>query len=144
MRRLLAKEIPFYGPMVTKSGRSASGRHRQSFLPLFPGYIFVYATELQRYDAITTNCVSRCIRVRDGLRLTNDLRQFHHLIQINAPLTPEDRMQPGLRVRVRRGRLEGVEGTILRREGQLRLLVSVDFLQRGASLIIDDMDVEAI
>lgn len=41
MRRLRALEIPFYAPLVSQRTRSPAGRTRQSYVPLFPGYVFV-------------------------------------------------------------------------------------------------------
>ena len=51
---------------------------------------------------------------------------------------------PGNRVRVRRGPLAGLEGAVLVRRGQTRLLVQVNFLQKGASVEIDDFLLEPI
>ncbi len=144
MRRLLSLQIPFYGPVIPKRFRSPAGRWRISYIPLFPGYVFMYGDSSQRYDAMTTNCVSRYIPVTDGVRLTEQLRQFYRLIEQGVPLTPEDRLQPGDVVRVRRGPLQGIEGVVIRREGRTRLVVAVDFLRRGASLVLDDCDYEVI
>jgi transcription antitermination factor NusG len=144
MRQLRAREIPHYGPMIPKRYRSPGGRLRQSFVPLFPGYVFIYGDNSQRYDALTTNCVSRYLSVADGVELTRDLHQFYQLILAGVPLTPEERLEAGDLVRVRRGILAGIEGVVLRREGRTRLLVAVNFLQRGASLVLDDADFEVI
>jgi len=59
-------------------------------------------------------------------------------------MTLESRLEPGSRVKVRSGPLCGLEGTILNRRGQTRLLVAVDFLKQGASVDIHDYMVEAI
>ena len=67
-----------------------------------------------------------------------DLRQLHQLIAADAPLTVESRLGPGQQVRVRQGPFAGLEGTVLKRRGQMRLLVSINFLQQGASVEIDD------
>src|SRR5687768_17738072 len=50
----------------------------------------------------TTNCISRYLPVVDSRKLITDLRQFDHLIQLDAVLTPEDRLLPGLRVQDRK------------------------------------------
>jgi len=144
MRRLAAKEVPFYGPVLTRRNKSPGGRMRTSFVPLFPSYVFVYGTNEQRYEAMTTNCVARYVEVVDGAGLTRDLRQFFQLIEAGAPLLPEDQLQPGMRVRVKSGRLSGIEGVVIRREGTSRLLVSVEFLQKGASLLLHDLEFEQI
>jgi hypothetical protein len=66
------------------------------------------------------------------------------LIASNAPLTPESRLVPGNRVRVRAGALLGMEGTVLRRRGEVRLLVAINFIQQGASVLMEDCMLEAI
>jgi hypothetical protein len=47
-------------------------------------------------------------------------------------------------VRVKAGMLRGQEGMIIRRQGETRLLVAVNFLQQGASVLLDDIAVEQL
>jgi transcriptional antiterminator RfaH len=49
-----------------------------------------------------------------------------------------------MRVRVRSGAFADFEGTIIRRAGETRLLVAVDFLQQGASVQLDDCQLERV
>lgn len=144
MRKLLALGVPFYGPLVPQSRRSPSGRLRTAYLPLFANYVFVYGDGSARYAALTTNCVSRTIEVGDGAGLFRDLRQVRSLIATGAPLTVERQLETNHRVRVRTGAFQGLEGTVIKRQGKARLLISVDFLQQGASLTLEDCDVEPI
>jgi transcription antitermination factor NusG len=144
MRRLRKLEIPFYSPLVPKRNRSAAGRVRISHVPLFPGYVFLQGEDEQRQRAMTTNCVSQCLPVRDAADLVRDLTQVRRLIEADMPLLPEDHLEAGMRVRIRSGSLAGLEGVIIRRRGQDRLLVAVEFLQRGASVQLEDFDVERI
>ena len=143
-RRLRKLQIPHYAPVVKRRTRSAAGRVRESFIPLFPGYVFVAAGEEQRYQAVTTNCVSRCLPVSDTAQLVHDLRQIQQLVQSDAPLTPEERIVPGTRVRVCSGPLLGLEGFVQQRRGQRRLVVAIEFLQQGASVLIEDWQLENI
>jgi transcription antitermination factor NusG len=142
MRRLRALEIPYYGPTVEKRHRTPQGRVRKSFIPLFANYVFLYGDASQRYAALTTNCVSRDLTVADGPQLACDLRQLRQMLISGVPVMPESRLEPGARVRVRSGPLAGHEGTVLRRRGETRLLVAVRFLQQGASVQIDECDLE--
>jgi transcriptional antiterminator RfaH len=82
--------------------------------------------------------------VQDGPGLLDDLRQVYRLIQIGRPLTPESRFVAGDRIRVKTGVFAGFEGSILRRQGETRLLVSVNFTQQGASVLLDDCQLESI
>lgn len=144
MRRLRALDIPHYGPIIEKRHRSPKGRITTSFVPLFSNYVFLYGDAAQRYQALTTNCVSRDLPVVDAAELAADLRQLRRLIETGAPITPEARLEPGARVRVRSGPLEGQEGIVVQRRGETRLLVAVRFLQQGATVQIDDCQVERI
>jgi transcriptional antiterminator RfaH len=144
MRRLRALEVPFYAPLVCQRTRSPSGRTRQSYLPLFPGYVFVCGDGSARQAALTTNCVSRSLEVPDSARLIHDLRQIKRMIASDVALTPESRIEVGRRVRVRSGSMLGLEGTVVRRRGKDWLLVIVEFLQQGVSVQLEDFQVEAI
>ncbi len=144
MRRLKTMGLGFYAPIIESRKRSPQGRVRKSYLPLFAGYVFMHGGEEARVRALTTNCISRCLTVPDAGQLIIDLRQIRRLILSGAPLTPESRIQPGTPVRVRSGPLMGVEGVVTRRQNKERLLVSVRFLQQGASLLLEDFQVEPI
>jgi transcription antitermination factor NusG len=142
-RELLKLCIPFYLPLVKKISVSR-GRRRTSLVPLFGGYLFLCGGDEERVRSLTTNRVSRVLQVEDPEQLIFDLRQLRQLIATNAPLTIESRLAPGERVRVRNGAFAGLEGMVLKRRGQTRLLVSVNFLQQGASVEIDDFSLEPL
>ncbi len=144
MRRLRALEVPFFGPTVEHRSRTPGGRVLKSYLPLFPNYVFMLADATQRYAALTTNCVSRDLPVACGDELECDLRQLRRLIQTGVPLVAERYLDAGVRVRVRTGPLEGLEGTVLQRRGDTRLLVAVRFLQQGASVQLDECELERL
>lgn len=144
IRRLRAMQIAHYCPFIRKRTRSPGGRVRTSFVPLFDGYVFMLGTEDDRMQALTTNCIARCLPVPDGRELAHDLRQIRRLIESDAPLTPEARIEPGQRVRIKSGSLAGLEGMVIGRRGAERLLVAVAFLQKGASIQLEDYQVERI
>ena len=96
------------------------------------------------YNAVCTGSVSRWMPVADPAQLVEDLRQIRNLILTDAPLSPETRLVPGQKVRVKTGIFKGFEGTILRRENEIRLLISVRYMGRGASVVLDDCQLEQI
>jgi len=144
MRKLEAAGIPFFGPLVRRRLHGPGGRVRHSFVPLFPGYVFSWADDEQRRAALATNTISRWILAGDERMLMDDLRAIKRLIDIDAPLTPEARLEPGDPVRVRSGPLRGIEGVVISRRGEQRLLIAVRFLNQGASIELEDIDLEAI
>ena len=144
MRRLRSLEIPHYSPLVHKRTRSPAGRVRASYVPLFASYVFVLGDDQQRQQALATHCVSRVLKVEDECRLVHDLRQIRQLIELDAPLTIEARIEPGQRVRVRSGSMAGLEGVVVKRRGRDWLVVAVEFLQKGASVLLEDFQVEPL
>lgn len=144
MRRLVQLKLSFYGPVIPRRHRSPSGRLRTSYVPLFSNYVFLHGDESDRYTALTTGCVSRDIIVPDVESLVTDLREIHELIETGVDLTPEARIEVGTKVRVKSGMLEGRIGVVIERRGKRRLLVAVDFLQQGASVVLEDCDLEIL
>jgi hypothetical protein len=58
--------------------------------------------------------------------------------RLGRPITPEDRLAPGMTVQITSGPLASLKGTVLRTAKGRRFVVSVDFTQRGASVLLDD------
>ncbi|NQT36369.1 MAG: antitermination protein NusG [Planctomycetes bacterium] len=143
-RRLRRWDLHHYLPLVPRRNRSPAGRVRTSYVPLFPSYMFFCGNEEQRYQILTTNCVAGCLKVPDSDQLVHDLLQIRRLIESDAPLTPEARISPGTRVRIKSGPFVGMEGTVIKRRERQRLLVVVGFLQQGASIDLEDVQVEQI
>lgn len=144
MRKLEALGIPFYAPLVRRRLRAAGGRTRSSQVPLFPGYVFAPVDDDQRRSALATNAVARWLAIPDEQMLVDDLRSIKRLIDTDQPLTPEARLETGQLVRVRSGALRGLEGTVVKRSGEQRLLVAVRFLNQGASIELEDVDLERL
>ena len=142
-RRLLGFEIPFYLPLVKKRS-VCRGRRIRTYIPMFSGYLFLFGSDEERVQSLSTNRISRILPVDDQARLRKELGRLRQLIETGAPLTVETRLKPGDFVRVRHGPFVGLEGTVLKRHGQTRLLVSVNFLQQGASVEIDDVCLEPV
>jgi len=142
-RQLLESEIPFYLPLTSRVNL-VRGRRTRSRIPLFGGYLFLWANADERVRCLRTGRVVHVLDAHDQRQLTDELRNLHHLIGANAPVTLEQRLSAGQRVRVKSGAMQGVEGTVICRRGRMRLLVAITFLQQGVSVEIDDWQVEAL
>jgi len=142
-RQLYRYEVPFYLPLVPKDNL-IRGRRVRSYLPVFPGYLFLYGNDDERVRSLTTNRISSILEVKDEASFVRDLRNVRHLISLNVPMTIESKIMPGERVRIKSGPMRDLEGIAIQRRGRSRLLVSVNFLQQGASVEIEDFQLEAI
>jgi transcription antitermination factor NusG len=135
-RLVLGHKLPFFLPLYKRQWRSR-GRMLSSYLPLFPGYLFLRGDRDARLRALETNLVANCLPVSDQRRLTADLKNVFTLMGSGSALSPEDRLQPGTHVEIVSGPLAGVEGTIISRGKRLTFFVEVQFLQQGVSVEIE-------
>lgn len=143
VRALGAQQVPHYLPLVSRE-LLVRGRPVASHVPVFPSYVFVYGNPIEREQCLKTNRVCQVLPVPNGEELCEDLANVQTMIEAGCPLTVESRLEPGHWVRVRSGPLEGLEGAILQRKRQTRLIVAVRMLQQGVSVEINDFLVEPV
>jgi transcriptional antiterminator RfaH len=135
-RRLLQRGTSFFLPLHKHQWRNR-GRIHCSYVPLFPGYVFMQGERMSAFRTLETNMIARILTVEDQGQLHGDLTRVYCLIAAGAAVTPESRLQPGTLVEIASGPLMGLEGKILRRGKQLKFLVEVQFLQQGVSVEIE-------
>lgn len=142
-RELLNWGVPFYLPLIPREN-VVRGKRVRSFTPVFNSYVFLHADDGERIRCLKTNRIVTTLEVADSRELVHDLRQVQRLIDLDAPLSLERRIQQGQWVRVKRGPMVGLEGVVERRKGRARLIVLVRMLQQGVSVELDDFLVEPL
>ena len=135
-RSLYHRQHAFFLPFYEKRIQVA-GRLRRAYLPIFPGYVFLYGSAQERIAALETNCVSRCIAVAAQDQLQDDLARVFRLMTAGLPLNPEPCLEPGALVEVACGAMEGLQGKVLKRGAQSRLVIEVRLLHQAVSVEID-------
>ena len=136
-RDLLDRQVGFYLPLLERSN-VIRGRVFQSQIPLFPGYVFLLGSDQDRIPALATRRIVRPLVVADQARLWHDLRHLHRLLLSGEPITPEQRLLPGMLVEITTGPLAGLQGKVLRLDSRRRFVVGVEFMQQGVSVLLDD------
>ena len=144
MRRLRELNVKHYAPQIPHRKRSPAGRLRTTYAPLFNNYVFMCGAERQRYEAVCTGCIVQHEQITDTEQFLTDLKQIHRLVNTGVPLTIESRIEPGESVRVRSGAFTGYEGIVIRRDQETRLLVSIQFMDQGVSVKLEDCQLESI
>jgi transcription antitermination factor NusG len=140
-RHLRGRRVAHYLPLEAHNWRK-NGRAFVSYLPLFPGYVFLYGDDASRVAALESNVVSRILDVPEQRRLLNDLRRVDRMLSAELPLERSDILVPGQKVNIVAGPLGGLHGTLVRHGGQLRLVVEVTFLRQAVSAEIEAWMVE--
>jgi transcriptional antiterminator RfaH len=137
LRDLRERRLACYLPLVERR-LLIRGRPISSFVPLFEGYVFLLSRWEDRLPALSTRRVVRVLKVADQQQIWQDLRQVHRLIASGATLTAQAGLTPGALVEIRSGPLAGLRGRILRTVNGCRFIVQVNFIQQGASVLVDD------
>jgi transcriptional antiterminator RfaH len=143
-RTLRSRNVAYYLPQVVKVDRTPQGRKIRSNVPLFTGYVFLLGDELARVEALRTNRLAQVLEVYDQDTLVHDLRQIHQMLTSGLSVFPEPIMPVGARVRITSGPLMGIVGTVIRRGKRDQFVAVVQFLGRGATVELEDWQVERI
>lgn len=143
---LREKHIDSFLPLVKTLSRR---RDRKVFvdLPLFPGYLFVHIPWDSIFEVISTRGVVRIIgtdRYEPTSIPEKQVNDIKILVNSNVKIDPYKYLQDGKMVRVKSGPLMGVEGILVKRKSNYRVVVSVDLLQRSTSAEVSIADIEPV
>jgi transcription antitermination factor NusG len=142
-----SKEIEVFLPLLA-SKRKWSDRHTVVQMPLFPSYVFVRIDESlnARVGLLRTNGVTGFVGVRGiGVSIPQvQIESVRSLLASDVMFEPHPHLTVGKRVRIRGGSLDGVEGTLLEKKGDLSLLVSIQLIQRALAIRVAGFRVEPI
>ncbi len=124
---------------VYRSQRQWSDRVKQIELPLFAGYVFCRFALRDRVRVEDTPGVAQIVKF-NGLAAPisdHEIAEIQAITASGARLSPWPYLRAGDRVRVERGPLRGMEGTLLREGADSRLIVTVELLQRSIAAEVD-------
>ncbi|MDY6825154.1 MAG: transcription termination/antitermination NusG family protein [Thermodesulfobacteriota bacterium] len=132
--------IGYYLPMMKKR-QTVQKRVRYSLMPVFSGYLFFRGGDGDRHKAMRSNHIARVIPVRDQQRLIQDLENVQKVLLQTDRVYPFDFITEGQAVRVKKGPMKDVEGVVIKKNRNYRLVVSVNSIMQAISVEIDADDV---
>lgn len=128
--------IGYYLPMFIRQ-QASTKRKRDSLIPVFSGYLFFQANNFERHNALRSNHIAQIINVSDEKQLVTELQQIEQALSGPGKVYPYDFIQKGQMVHIKNGPLKGLEGFIIRKAGQYRLVLSVKTIMQSISISID-------
>ena len=133
-----AKGYEAYLPLY-RVRRRWSDRVVDKELPLFPGYLFCRFDPSQRLPILAApGVVSIISSGKIPIPIPQmEIAAIRAAIESGFLVMPCAYLKEGQRVRVREGPLEGMEGILTRKKNELRIVLSVEMLQRSVSMEID-------
>ncbi len=135
---LATKGYQPYLPMY-RARRQWSDRVVHNEMPLFPGYVFCRFDSKQRIPILSTPGVSAIVAFGTEAASIPDeeIEAVKRVLQSGLAAGSCPFVSEGQRIRIRYGPLDGLDGILLKRKPEWRLIVSVVMLQRSVSVEID-------
>jgi transcriptional antiterminator NusG len=142
-KQLQERKIPFFLPSYKTESRW-SDRIKMIERPLFPGYLFVEIDMRSRLEVLRIPSVVRLVGTSLGpVQIPREqIECLQRAMERKGEVAPHDYLNVGDRVRVAQGPFAGMSGILIHRENQLRVVVSIESIQRAFSLNIDIRDLE--
>lgn len=134
-RHLERQGVGFYLPQIEKTTRR-DGRTYRSYVPLFPGYVFLRGDARSRDVAWRSNVVANLIDVDDQELVHKELFQLRELQLAGASLTPQLDIVIGTPVRVTDGVFAGYTGIVVKEKDKERLIITISHLHRAVAVEI--------
>jgi transcription termination/antitermination protein NusG len=135
---LRRKQIEAFLPLYETIRTWKNGDHRVH-LPLFPGYAFVHMALRDRLQVLKVPGVVRLVGFNGNPVPLGDeeVESLRQALVAGVKAAPHPYLTVGRRVRIIAGALRGREGILLRKKGDVRVVLSVDLIQRSVLVNID-------
>lgn len=142
-KQLAERSVEHYLP-VYESARRWKDRRVKLEIPLFAGYVFVRLALCERLKVVQVPGLARLVGF-NGTPVAlpdEEMEALRKGLEYGLRAEPHPYLTVGRRVRVTRGPLAGLEGILLRRKGNWRVVLSLDLIQRSVSVDMDASDVK--
>jgi len=143
--QLQQKGLPILLPTYERLSRW-SDRIRRIQSPLFPGYVFVCADDVERVRVLQTTGVVNIV-ARGGRPVplsSEDVHKLRFCAGNPAAVEPHPFLRLGQRVRVKHGLFQGWEGVLIEKKNSLRLVITIEQIMRSVSIDLHGADVEPV
>jgi transcription antitermination factor NusG len=142
---LTNKGLRVFLPLYTAAHRWKD-RVKPLTLPLFPCYVFIRGGLERQLHILTTPGIRRFVgnEGRPWVIPDEEIEAVRQAVERGARVEPHPFLKCGDWVRVKSGPLEGIEGILVRKKNQFRLVLSVELLQKSAAVEVEVWAVERI
>jgi transcription antitermination factor NusG len=137
-----ARDVEHFLP-VYRSVRRWKDRGVTLDLPLFPGYVFVRLALRDRLSVLQIPSVVRLVGFsgQPAALPDEEMEILRAGLSHGLLAEPHPFLTVGRRVRITRGPFAGLEGILKRKKSNLRVVISLELIQRSVAVDVDAADV---
>lgn len=144
-RQLMLRNIECFLPTYEVMRLWKNRQRAKVVLPLFPNYLFVHINRSHRSRVLQSPGVLQIVGNAHGpIALPDSEIEFLQSDLCRNRVEPCSEFVVGQRVRVCRGMLEGVEGTLVRKNNRLRFVLTLGLISQHAMVEVDGGDIESL
>jgi len=143
--QLRVRGVEHFLPLYS-SARRWKDRRVTLEMPLFPGYLFVHLPLRDRLKVLQVPGVAQLVGFSGTpVALPNEEVEALQTAQASgASAEPHPFLTAGRRVRIKAGPFAGLQGILVKRKGKLRVVISIELIQRSVAVDADAADVESV
>jgi transcription antitermination factor NusG len=131
-RKGLAATLPCYDSPHKYRGKTVVFRK-----PLFPGYVFLELEPDRTNDIRNSDYIANLLDVFDQETFRRQLGDILLALENNVGVRLAPAIGEGMRVRIKTGPLQGIEGWVEQRYGMSTILLRLDFINQAAAVKLD-------
>src|SRR6266404_9895264 len=140
-----ARELEHFLPLYS-SVRRWKDRRVTLDLPLFPGYVFIRLALQERLRVLEVPGVVRLVGFNGEAAALPDeeMEILRSGLSQSLRAEPHPFLTVGRRVRITGGPFAGLEGVLKRKKSSVRVVVTLELIQRSVAVDVDVADVQAV
>lgn len=131
-RQSIAATLPCYSSAHKYRGKTVVFQK-----PLFPGYVFLQLEPGHKASVRQNDYVANLLEVFDQQTFQQQLQDILLALQAKVGVRLAPAIGEGMRVRIKTGPLQGIEGWVEQRYGMTTVLLRLDFINQAAAVTID-------
>jgi transcription antitermination factor NusG len=105
--------------------------------PLFPGYLFLQIAPAQKAPVRQSDHVANLLEVHDQETFRQQLGDILFALESKMGVQLVPSIGEGMRVRIKGGPLQGIEGWVEKRFGMSTVLLRLDFIGQAAAVSLE-------
>jgi transcription antitermination factor NusG len=138
-RQSIAVTLPCYSSAHKYRGKTVVFQK-----PLFPGYVFLQLDPARKDSVRQNDHVANLLVVFDQQTFEQQLYDILLALESKVGVKLAPAIGEGMRVRIKAGPLQGIEGWVEKRHGMTTVLLRLDFINQAAAVKIDADSLELI
>ncbi|HWQ91076.1 MAG TPA: transcription termination/antitermination NusG family protein [Clostridia bacterium] len=138
-RQGIAATLPCYNTVHKYRGKTVRFEK-----PLFPGYVFLQLEQGQQDSLRQNDHVANLLSVFDQDTFESQLHDICLALESSLGVVLAPAIGEGMRVRIKYGPLQGIEGWVEQRYGMSTVLLRLDFISQAAAVKLDADSLELI